>query len=168
MRVSKLFLWGQSENISISVKDDIRFGGVFPLSVITSNCNRIKISKVCFGKGFRCHSLISLSQTVHARNHAKKLANMPAKHKCKKGIAFQTDLNRPNENTVEDLSCTTKTQARLKVTHPVSSITSSHILSITITTFAAKEPVVITFFVIFRTHFNIFEKTCGNREISSP
>jgi hypothetical protein len=82
--VSKLFLWGQSENISISVKDDIRFGGVFPLSVITSNCNRIKIS---------------LSQTVHARNHAKKLANMPAKRKCKKGIAIQTDLNRPNENT---------------------------------------------------------------------
>jgi hypothetical protein len=155
VRVSKLFLWGQSENISIS---DIRFGGVFPLSVITSNCNRIKISKVCFGKGFRFHSLISLSQTVHARNHAKKLANMPAKHKCKRGIAIQTDLNRPNENTVEDLSCTTKTQARLKVTHPVSSITSSHILSITITTFAAKEPVVITFFVIFRTHFNIFEK----------
>jgi hypothetical protein len=56
VRVSKLFLWGQSENISISVKDDIRFGGVFPLSVITSKCNRIKISKVCFGKGFRCHS----------------------------------------------------------------------------------------------------------------
>jgi hypothetical protein len=75
-------LWGQSENISISVKDDIRFGGVFPLSVITSNCNRIKISKVCFGKGFRCHSLIiSLSQTVHARNLAKKLVNMPGKRK---------------------------------------------------------------------------------------
>ena len=105
MRVSKLFLLGQSENISISVKDDIRFGGVFPLSVITSNCNRIKFGKVCFGKGFRCHSLISLSQTVHARNHTKKLANMPAKRKCKKGIAIQTDLNRPNENAVEDLSC---------------------------------------------------------------
>ena len=29
MRVSKLFLWGQSENISISIKDDIRFGGFF-------------------------------------------------------------------------------------------------------------------------------------------
>jgi hypothetical protein len=26
----------------------------------------------------------------------------------KKGIAIQTDLNRPNENAVEDLSCTTK------------------------------------------------------------
>ena len=156
MRVSKLFLWGQSENISISIKDDIRFGGVFPLSVITSNCNRIKISKVCFGKGFRCHSLIiSLSQTVHARNHTKKLANMPAKCKCKKGIAIQTDLNRPNENAVEDLSCT---MMRLKVTYPVSSIISIHILSITITTFAAKESVVITFFVIFPTHFNIFEK----------
>jgi hypothetical protein len=143
VRVSKLFLWGQSENISISVKDNIRFGGIFPLSVITSNCYRIKISKVCFGKGFRCHSLIiSLSQTLHARkwrNHTKKLANMSAKRKCNKGIAIQTDLNRPNENAVEDLSCTTKTQARLKVTHPVSSITSSHILSITITTFAAKE-----------------------------
>jgi hypothetical protein len=76
----------------------------FPLSVITSNCNRIKISFVCFGKGFRCHSLIiSLSQTVLARNHTKKLANMPAKRKCKKGIAIQTDLNRPNENAVEDL-----------------------------------------------------------------
>jgi hypothetical protein len=158
VRVSKLFLLGQSENISISVKDDIRFGGVFPLSVITSNCNRIKFGKVCFGKGFRCHSLISLSQTVHARNHTKKLANMPAKRKCKKGIAIQTDLNRSNENAVEDLSCTTKTQARLKVTHPVSSITFIHILSITITTFAAKESVVITFFVIFRTHFNILEK----------
>jgi predicted nucleic acid binding AN1-type Zn finger protein len=82
VRVSMLFLWGQSEKISISVKDDIRFGVFFPLSVITSNCNRIKISKVCFGKGFRCHSLIiSLSQTVHARNHTKKLANMPAKRK---------------------------------------------------------------------------------------
>ena len=46
-------LWGQSENISISVKDHNRFGGVSPLSVITSNCNGIKISKVCFGKGFR-------------------------------------------------------------------------------------------------------------------
>jgi hypothetical protein len=129
VRVSKLFLWGQSENISISVKDDIRFGGDFPRSVITSNCNRIKISKVCFGKGYRCHSLIislSHSQTVHARNHTKKLANMSAKRKCKKGIAKQTDLNRPNENAVEDLSCTTKTQARLKVTHPVSNITSSH------------------------------------------
>ena len=80
---------------------------------------------------------------------------MPAKAK-------QTDLNRnrPNENAyaVEDLSCTTKTQTRLKVTHPVSSIISIHKLSITITTFAAKESVVITFFVIFRTHFNIFEK----------
>jgi hypothetical protein len=163
VRVSKLFLWGQSENISISVKDDIRFGGVFPLSVITSNCNRIKISKVFFGKGFRCHSLIiSISRTVHARNHAKKLANMPAKHKCKKGIAFQTDLNRPNENTVEDLSCVEGHTSGIE--YP----TSSHILSITITTFAAKEPVVITFFVIFRTHFNIFEKTCGNREISRP
>ena len=133
MRVSKLFLWGQSENISISVKDYITFSGVFPLSVITSNCNRIKISEVYFGKGFRC------SQTVHARNRTKKLANMPGKRKCKKGIAIQTDLNRPNENAVEDLSCTTKIQARLKVIHPVSSITSSHILSITITTFAAKE-----------------------------
>jgi hypothetical protein len=89
VRVSKLFLWGQSENISISVKYHIRFGECFRLSVITSKCNRIKISKVCFGKGFRCHSLIiSLSQTVHARNHAKKLANMPAKRKCKKGIAI--------------------------------------------------------------------------------
>ena len=140
MRVSKLFLWGQSENISISVKDDIRFrhlAGFFRyqinFSVITLNCNRIKISRVYFGKGFRC------SQTVHARNHTKKLANMPGKRKCKKGIAIQTDLNRPNENAVEDLSCTTKIQARLKVIHPVSSITSSHILSITITTFAAKE-----------------------------
>ena len=139
MRVSKLFLWRQSENISISVKDDIRFGGFFPLSVITSNCNRIKISKVCFGKGFRYHSLItSLSQTIHARNYAKKLANMPAKRKCKKGIAIQTDLNRPNENAVEDLSCTTKTQTMLKVKHPISSITP-------ITTFAAKESVVIIF-----------------------
>jgi hypothetical protein len=74
VHVSKLLLWGQSENISISVKDDIRFDGGFPLSVITSNCNGIKISKVCFGKGFRCHSLIiSLSQTVHARNHTKNL-----------------------------------------------------------------------------------------------
>ena len=113
MRVSKLFLWGQSENISISVKDDIRFGVVFPFTVITSNCNRIKISKVCFGKGFRCHLLIiSLSQTVHARNHTKKLANMPAKRKYKKGIAIQTDLNRPNENAVEDLSCTTRVRIK--------------------------------------------------------
>jgi hypothetical protein len=105
VRVSKLFLWGQSENISISIKDDIRFGGGFPFSVITWNCNRIKISKVCFGKGFRCHLLIiSLPQTVHARNHPKNLANMPAERKCKKGIAIQTDLNRPNENAVEDLS----------------------------------------------------------------
>ena len=80
---------------------------------------------------------------------------MPAKRKCKKGIAIQTDLNRPNENAVEDLSCT---MMRLKVAYPVSSIKSIHILSITITTFAAKESVVITFFVIFRTHFNIFEK----------
>jgi hypothetical protein len=32
---------------------------------------------------------------------------MPAKRKSKKGIAIQTDLNRPNENAVEDLSCTT-------------------------------------------------------------
>ena len=83
---------------------------------------------------------------------------MPAKRKCKKGIAIQIDLNRPNENAVEDLLFTTKTQTRLKVTHPVSSIISFHILSITITTFAVKESVVITFFVIFRTHFNIFEK----------
>ena len=80
---------------------------------------------------------------------------MPAKRKCKKGIAIQTDLNRPNENAVEDLSCT---MMRLKVTYPVSSIIYIHILSITITTFAAKESVVITFFVIFWTHFNIFEK----------
>ena len=79
---------------------------------------------------------------------------MPARRKCKKGIAIQTDLNRPNENAVEDLSCTTKIQTRLKV----SSITSIHILSITITTFAGKESVIKTFFVIFRTHFNIFEK----------
>jgi hypothetical protein len=64
----------------------------------------------------------------------KKLANMSAKRKCKKGIAIP-----PNENAVGDLSCTRKAQARLKVTHPVSNITSSHILSITITTFAAKE-----------------------------
>ena len=34
MRVSKLFLCGQSENISISVKDDNRFRGVFPFSVM--------------------------------------------------------------------------------------------------------------------------------------
>ena len=81
----------------------------------------------------------------------KKLANMPAKRKCKKGIAIQTDLNRPNENAVEDLSCTTKTQTRLKVKHPISSTTP-------ITTFAAKESVVIIFFVICRTHFNIFLK----------
>jgi hypothetical protein len=64
---------------------------------------------------------------------------MPAKRKCKKEIAIQTDPNRPNKNAVEDLLCTTKIQARLKVTHPVSNITSSHILSITIATFAAKE-----------------------------
>ena len=140
MRVSKLFLWGQSENISISVKDDIRFGGDFPLSVNTSNCNRIKISKVCFGKGYRCHSLIiSLSQTVHARNHTKQLANMSAKRKCKKGIAIQTDLNRPNENAVEDLSCTTKTQARLKVTHPVSNITSATYCQLQLQLSRAKE-----------------------------
>jgi hypothetical protein len=134
MHVSTLSLWGQSENISISVNDDIRFGRGIPLSVITSNCNRIKISKVCFGEGFRCHSLItSLPQTVHVRNHTKKLANMPAKRKCKKGIAIQTNLNQPNENAAEDLSCTTKTQVRLKVTHPCS-ITFIHF-----TTFAAKE-----------------------------
>ena len=80
---------------------------------------------------------------------------MPAKRKCKKGIAIQTDLNRPNENAVEDLPCT---MMRLNLTHSVSSVISIHILSITITTFPAKESVVITFFVIFRTHFNIFEK----------
>jgi hypothetical protein len=40
------------------------------------------------------------------------------------------------------------------------------LLSITITTFAAKESVVITFVVIFWTHFNVLEKTCGNREIN--
>jgi hypothetical protein len=76
---------------------------------------------------------------THYQFITKKLANMPAKRKCKKGIAIQTDLNRPNENAVENLSCSAKTQARLKITHPVSSMTSSHILSITITTFAANE-----------------------------
>ena len=78
----------------------------------------------------------------------KKLANMLAKQKCKKGIAIYSDLNWPN----------TKTQTRLRVTHPILSITSIHILSITVTTFAAKESLVIIFFVIFRTHFNILEK----------
>ena len=165
MRVSKLFLWGQSENISISVKDDIRFGGVFPLSVITSNCNRIKISEVCFGNGFQCHSLIiSLSQTVHARNHTKKLAIMPARRKCKKGIAIQTDLNRPNENAVEDMSCTTKIQTRLKV----SSITSIHILSITITTFAAKESVIKTFLLYFGRILIFLKKTSAIERASDP
>ena len=129
MRVSKLFLWGQSENISISVKDDIRFGVFFPLSVITSYCNRIKISKCVLARVFGViHSLSVYHKPYMRETTRKKLANMPAKRKCKKGIAIQTDLNRPNENTVEDLSCTPKTQARLKVTHPVSSITSSHIL----------------------------------------
>jgi hypothetical protein len=46
VRGTFLFLWGQSENISFSVKDDNRFGGDFPLSLITSNCNWIKLSKV--------------------------------------------------------------------------------------------------------------------------
>jgi hypothetical protein len=97
------------------------------------------------------------SQIAHARNHTKKLANMPAKRKCKRGIAIPTDLNWPNKNAVEDLSCT---MTRLTVTHPVSSIISINILSITIATFAAKESVVITFLVIkLRTHFNIFEKS---------
>ena len=40
----------------------------------------------------------------------KKVANMPAKRKCKKGIAIQTDLNRPNENAVEDLSYTSEVE----------------------------------------------------------
>ena len=140
MRVSKLFLWGQSENISISVKDDIRFGGVFPLSVTRQTVIGLKLVKCVLERVLGViHSLLVYHKPYMLETTQKKLANMSAKRKCKKVIAIQSDLNRPNENAVEDLSCTTKTQARLKVTHPVSSITSSHILSITITTFVAKE-----------------------------
>ena len=39
---------------------------------------------------------------------------MPAKRKCKKGIAIQTDLNRPNENAVEDLSCNHEDTSEVK------------------------------------------------------
>ena len=67
----------------------------------------------------------------------KKFANMPAKPKC------YTDRS----TSVEHHEDTSEVEP-LKVTHPVSSITSIHILSITITTLAAKESVVITFFVI--------------------
>jgi hypothetical protein len=72
VRVSKLFLWGQSENISISVKDDIRFGGVFPLSVITSTVIGLKSVKCVLARVLGViHSLLvyQLSQTVQNNNN---------------------------------------------------------------------------------------------------
>ena len=64
-----VFLYFFGENISISVKDDNIFGMVFPLSVITLNSNRIKISKVCFWHHYQ-----------FITNHTFKLA----KRKCRR------------------------------------------------------------------------------------
>jgi hypothetical protein len=103
VRVSKLFLWGQSENISISVKDDKIFRRGFPLSVMClrpllspQNLIGLTIIKVCFGKAFRCHLLI-----IRLSKHMQETR----KHEKAK---LQSHLNWANGNVVEDLSCVTK------------------------------------------------------------
>jgi hypothetical protein len=87
---------------------------------------------------------------------------MLAKRKCKEDIAIQTHLNRPNENAEDDQIF------RSVVHHEDTSEVKSHISGIEYHiyphivnynyNFCAKKLVVITFFVISRSHFNTFEK----------
>jgi hypothetical protein len=74
---------------------------------MTSNCNWIKIRKVyVFGQVFSVlftHYQFITSRTC--KKPDKKLANMPAKRKCKEVIARERSKSA-NENAAEDQSCT--------------------------------------------------------------
>jgi hypothetical protein len=148
-------LWGQSENISISVKDDNRFGGVFPLSVITSNCNRMKI---IFGKGFWCH-LLTQYQFITSR------ANMQAKRKCKESIT--TEPSKSAKRKCRRISVVHHEDTNEVEGHNLYRVSHlSHIANYNYN-FRGKKISGCRFFVISQS-FNIFEKNLRQLIERSP
>ena len=71
MRVSKLFLWGQSENISISIKDDIRFGGFFP-SLLSPRTVILKLVKCVLARVLGVIHSLSVYHKPYMRETTQK------------------------------------------------------------------------------------------------
>ena len=110
MRVSKLFLCGQSENISISVKDDKIFHWVFPFSVM---CLRPLLSpQTVIGLKIIEVFLVRFFGVIYLSVY-HNMCKRPNLEICQQNVnvekaKLQRHLYRANGNVVEDLLCMTK------------------------------------------------------------